>query len=280
MDDWASDDNDDQQSEGAGSVPGHPEDPPPRQQALNIVLPPFWADNAAAWFAHIESRFRLRRVADEWDRFDCVVAALPKDTLRLVLDIVTTPPPVAPYTALKARILHTHERTDYQRIEQLMAMEALGDRRPSELLAAMLEICPAGEEKSKFFAFHFLHRLPQELRIMLGEDDHQEVHQLAAKADKLWAIHGHRLHGSVAAATAPTADLNAVRGSFNKRGAQQRGKGRGRPFQPAQPATAVASSSSPSPASLARSSAGLCYYHWQFGDKASKCDAPCSWQGN
>ena len=276
MDGWLSD-TDDQQQEGAGSVTGHPEDPPPRQQALNIVLPPFWADNAAVWFAHCESRFRLRRIADEWDRFDSVVAALPKDTLRLVLDIVTSPPEETPYTALKGRILNTHQLTDYQRIEQLFQLEALGDRKPSELLAAMLEICPAGEEKSKFFAFLFLHRLPQELRIMLGEDDHQEVHQLAAKADKLWAIHGHRLHGTVAAATVPSADLNAVRGSFTKRGGQQRGKGRGRPSQPA---AAASSSSSPSPASLARNSSGLCFYHWQFGEKAFKCNTPCSWQGN
>ena len=112
---------------------------------------------------------------------------------------------------------------------------------------------------------------------MLGEDDHQEVHQLAVKADKLWAIHGHRLHGSVAA-VAPSADVNAVRGSFNKRGGYQRGARRGRPAPAVQPA--AASSSTPSPAALARSSAGLCYYHWQFGEKASKCDPPCSWQGN
>ncbi len=112
---------------------------------------------------------------------------------------------------------------------------------------------------------------------MLGEDDHQEVHQLATKADKLWAIHSHRLHGTVAAAVGPAADLNAVRGSFAKRGGQQRGKGRG---CSSQPAVAASSTASPSLASLARSSSGLCFYHWQFGDKASKCDAPCSWQGN
>jgi hypothetical protein len=206
-----------------------------------------------------------------------VVAALPKDTLRLVLDIVTSPSEEAPYTALKGRILNTHQLTDYQWIEQLMQLESLGDRKPSELLTAMFEICPVGEEKSKFFAFLFLHRLPQELRIMLGEDDHQEVHQLAMKADKLWAIHGHCLHGSVAVTAAPSAALNAVCGSLAKRGGQQRGKGRGRSSQPA---AAASSTASPSPASLARSSSSLCFYHWQFGDKASKCEAPCSWHGN
>jgi hypothetical protein len=44
-----------------------------------ITLPPFWADNAARWFAHVESRFRAKGVMEEWDRFDHTVAALSKD---------------------------------------------------------------------------------------------------------------------------------------------------------------------------------------------------------
>ena len=34
------------------------------------------------------------------------------------------------------------------------------------------------------------------------------------------------------------------------------------------------------PANLARDSAGLCYYHWSYTDRANNCSAPCSWQGN
>ena len=175
-------------------------------------------------------------------------------------------------------------------------MDSLGSRKPSELLAHMLELCPAGKETTKFFAFHFLHHLPQELRIMLGIDDHQEVHELAKKADRLWAIHGHRQHGNVAAVTADSA-VNAIRGGHGNR------RGRGGPSRPrggpataaaARPATTPAAgpamtpamlASNPSPAALARDSAGLCFNHWQFSDRAPSCTAPsctapCSWQGN
>jgi len=268
--------NDDQE-EGAGSARDRPE------SSHTVKLPEFWPDNSAAWFALAESRFRMRDIYDEWSRYDHVVSSLSKDSIRLVLDLVTSPPEDDPYTTLKARLLDSHQLTDYQRIEQLLAMDSLGARKPSELLAHMLELCPAGEETSKFFAFHFLHRLPQELRIMLGEDDHQEVHELAKKADRLWAIHGHRQHGTVAAVATPDSSsaVNAVRGApgggRRGRGGQQRPRGGA-----AAPAGAAANSSapSPSPASLARSSAGLCFYHWQFGDRARSCDAPCSWQGN
>ena len=117
---------------------------------------------------------------------------------------------------------------------------------------------------------------------MLGEDNHEEIHQLAVKADRLWAIHGHRLHGSVAAVASPEDPLavNAVRGG--RGGRVLRGRGRGRGSQPARggasaPAAAAAGLA---PAALARDSAGLCYYHWNFGEKATKCEAQCSWQGN
>jgi hypothetical protein len=243
-------------------------------------LPPFWADNIAAWFGAAEARFRQRRIYDERDRFDIVVAALSKDDIRLVLDLMTAPPEDEPYTALKQRLTATNVRTDYQRIEQLMSMESLGDRKPSQLLAHMLEICPTGEEKSKFFAFLFLHRLPQELRIMLGDDDHQEVHVLASKADRLWALHGHRLHGAVAAvAPAATADpgINAIGGrAAQSKNSTQRGKNKGRSSGPPR----SGSTTSTAPAALARQSAGLCFFHWTYGDQANKCEAPCSWQGN
>ena len=252
------------------------------QPSPSITLPPFWTNNATAWFALAESRFRVRRIYDEWDRYDNLVSSLTADSIRLVLDVVTNPPEDEPYTFLKDRLLGTHQLTDYQRIEQLIAVGALGDRKPSQLLAQMLELCPAGEERSKFFAFHFLQRLPQELRIMLGDDDHQEVQQLAAKADRLWAIHGHRLHGSVAAVASPEErqqPINAVSQSRGGRPGRGRGRGRGQPPPPrggssAQVAPATA------PAHLARDSSGLCYYHWNFGDKATKCEAACSWQGN
>ena len=269
----------DSDQESTGSVPGHPGGALQLRQGPRQVLPPFWGDNVAAWFASAESRFRMKRIYDEWDRYDIVVAALSKDDIRLVLDVVTAPPDDDPYTTLKERLLSTHVKTDYQRIEEMLAMDSLGSRKPSEMLAHMLELCPAGEERTKFFAYHFLHRLPQELRIMLSEDDHQEVHQLARKADRLWAIHGHCLHGSVAAAgpAAASADgVNAVRGgAAQKRGSQQRGGGRGRYKPPKSgPATSTA------PAALARDSAGLCFFHWNFGEQANKCEPPCTWQGN
>ena len=108
---------------------------------------------------------------------------------------------------------------------------------------------------------------------------------MARKADRLWAIHGHRMHGGVAAVQEEQLDpaVNALRGGGSG--------GRGRQGAPAKrggqtnnkahlPPKGAAAAGSTAPAALARESAGLCYYHWHFGDQAVKCEKPCAWQGN
>jgi hypothetical protein len=261
-------------------------------RASSLRLPIFWADNTEAWFAVVETRFRLKHIDDEQEQFDHVVNALPKESLRVVLDLVTHPPEDNPYTAIKDRLCAAHQLTDFQRVEKLFQMDSLGGRKPSELLTEMMEMCPTGHEASPFFLFLFLQRLPKELRIMLGEDDHLDLRATAAKADKLWAVHGHQQHGTVAAVEPssqfepPAASVAAVRGGFipraNKSGAQ-RGKGRGRGGHSKAASSSLnagAAVYTPPPAALARQSAGLCFYHWSFGDKADKCEGICSWQGN
>ncbi len=191
-------------------------------------MPPFWTENAAGWFAHAESRFRTKRIFDEWDRFDLTVAALSKESIQLVFQLVTSPSEDEPYTALKEGLLHNHQLTDYQKIEKLHALDGLGSRKPTQLLSEMTEQCPQGEQQSKFFAFLFLHSLPNLLRTMLSEDDHQDVRALAVKADRLQALYGHLQHGTVAAVDPADSAVNAVKGSSRGgKGGFSSGRGRG-----------------------------------------------------
>jgi hypothetical protein len=48
------------------------------------------------WFARTECRFEILNVPGEWQKFCCVADALPYETLRLVADLVTSPPPPGP----------------------------------------------------------------------------------------------------------------------------------------------------------------------------------------
>jgi hypothetical protein len=68
-------------------------------------------------------------------------------------------------------------------------MASLGGRKPLELLACMLKLCPQGDKMSSFFTHLFLGRLPPELRVTLWEDDYQNVRALTKKTDALWSLH-------------------------------------------------------------------------------------------
>ena len=258
--------------------------PPPAPRVINLQLPPFWAERPLSWFATVEARFRLNHIIDEQVKFDLLVNALPEASSSLAVDVIERPPAAYPYTALKHRLLSAHELTDYQKIARLHKMEPLGGRRPSELLAAMLDLCPRGQESNIFFTHLFLERLPAELRIMLGEDDHQDPRPLAAKADQLWALHGGRFATIAAvdeecAEAAPVAAVSSRQpssvGGRGKKGKSGRGRQSAAAGATGAPKAAVTPSYSPK--QLSKMQAELCFYHWTFGDKAQKCDAPCNW---
>ena len=246
-----------------------------------IRLPPFWPHAPAAWFVQAEAIFVVKGVTRSFDKYCHLLAGLPEESLRLVLDIAEQPPEDAPYEALKERLLFSHQLSDFQRLEKLYDMPDLGAQKPSALMAAMLELCPRGEEKSKLFSGLFLRRLPREMRILLAHEDLTDLKVLAAKAD---ILHTHHHRGLVAAVDdyedGAVAAVRSQRGgraggagssSSSNRGGQQRsnrgGNGGGR-------------NSEPEAVKQARQAAGICYAHWRFGQKAYRCEQPCNWQGN
>jgi hypothetical protein len=121
----------------------------------SLKLPAFWVDKPVSWFVLAESRFRLHGIHREQTRYDYLVSALTKEAVSLVLDVVEHPPEHHPYSALKQSLLDSHQLSDYQKIAALHKMEPLGGRKPSELLASMLELCPRGHETSIFFTICF-----------------------------------------------------------------------------------------------------------------------------
>jgi hypothetical protein len=109
---------------------------------LSLKLLAFWVDKPVSWFVLAESRFRLHGIHREQTRYDYLVSTLTKEAVSLVLDVVEHPPDRLPYSALKQSFLDLYQLSDYQKIAALHKMEPLSGRKPSELLASMLELCP------------------------------------------------------------------------------------------------------------------------------------------
>jgi hypothetical protein len=254
---------------------------PAQQQPLplrprDVKLPLFWSSKPAAWFSLAESRFRIHNVVTEQGKFDQLLSALPETALGDIMDVLGDAAVAdgdTPYTTLKGRLLETHTLSQFEQLELLFQVEPLGGRKPSQLLTAMLQYCPAGEEKGVFFHFLFLRLLPATLRGLLGAFEPGDPRALAARADQLWAVQSAQ-RGTVAAVD-PSEEASVAAVSTG----QQKNNGK-KPWAAAKKATPPgppARSSSPSPNQLARSSSGLCSLHWKFGDKARNCTKPCSW---
>jgi hypothetical protein len=116
--------------------------------------------------------------------------------------------------------------------------------------------------------------------------------QLSAKADQIWA-HNAQLHHDTVAAVAPDpkvsdASVAAIQGGqFNRggRGVQRvsglgRGRGRGPAAGGGSGPVGGGQAGTPTSLKLARQASGLCFFHFQFGDRANSCTELCSWQGN
>jgi hypothetical protein len=149
--------------------------------------------------------------------------------------------------------------------------------------------------------FFFLQRLPAWLRIQLEGDDQDDVRWLATKADRLFALHGHKHSGAVTVVESQEDEdkdeVNAVHGGRQRgngrrggpRGSQrggQRGGQQGRGGQGSQSGSQQQGSSGKAltPSEAAAAAAGICWNHWRFAENASHCKgtaaSPCGWQGN
>jgi hypothetical protein len=130
-----------------------------------------------------------------------------------------------------------------------------------------------------------MQRLPQTLRTQLGEVQPGDPRALAVRADRLWSVHSTKAAGTVAVADGqedpPAASIAAVKGAgagSRGRGGRTRGRGAARGAAKAPAATATTGAAAePTPSDLARIGSGLCFFHWTFADKATKCVAPCTW---
>jgi hypothetical protein len=164
----------------------------------------------------------------------------------------------------------SHVLSDYQRVEQLSKVELLGGRRPSELLATMLEICPCEHENCPFFRFAFLQQLPREISVLLAEEDAAELRATAEKADRFLAIYSPQAHDTVLAAlpASSEAEDEAVAAAAAGRGQKKKKQLKGK--KP---------SRRPSVSPVARKPF-LYFYHFRFGEKAKHCEEPCDWSEN
>jgi hypothetical protein len=217
----------------------------------SVKLPTFDIHRPTLWFNQTESIFRRRAVTAQLDRYDVVLAHLPSITLDAVADIINginAQNAADCYNRLKNRLLATYGKTPGEMANLMHDHPPLGDARPTHLMNSLLAHLPPSETPGVLFMSFFLRRLPTYLRDQLANFPTDDPNVLAQQADKIWSQHG----GADAAVnrldTRPTSSSNRRRSPtpYRRR--------------------------SPSPHT------SYCYYHQRFGDRAQKCQQPCSYR--
>jgi hypothetical protein len=232
-----------------------------------LHLTPFWTDAPQGLFQMAEAQFHLHNVNADYDKYCLLVASLNREAFKMVGHLLPRDDRQVPedaYVQLKHALVSSHILSDFKKVELLSRVEPLGGRRLAELLAAMLELCPHGHETSPFFAYLFLQRLPCKIRVLLADEEYADIRALAAKADCFMVLHTPQAHESSLAAMTLHADSSedetvasatANRGKKWKKNKAKKGK-------------------------QEKKEAKYCHFHSKYGEKARKCEEPCSWPEN
>ncbi len=252
---------------------------PPVHQSL-VKLPPFWSEDPVSRFRLAEGQFALRNVVDPVACYYHVLSSLSQDAVRLDRHVLHEDTGPASYDNLRTSLLSSPSLSNYQKMERMMKLPPLGYRKPSVMLAEMLEYCPEGESTTAVFAYLFLQRLPREIRVLLSEDDPADMRAIADKADRLIAMHvlqGHDACSAVSAADEPEQDLVAATGGAHRK------KKLPPPQRPQQQQGASGQCSNPArhqPGQPSVPKTSMCFYHARFGEGAKYCEEGCLWPEN
>ena len=263
---------------------------------VTAKLPPLWKNRIQIWFIQVESNFQLAGITCDLTMYNHVVAAIDPDTLSAVSDILISPPKENKYETLKKRLIQEYSQSETQKIRQLVSELQLGDEKPSHLLRKMRDLAGSSFNDEKFLKTLWLQRLPSEVQTILSVSS-ENVEKLATMADKILEVRADSSGPAVLAMrnqtfpkttqndevqsnkTKQDGEISALRleiAELSKQierlaRPQERGY-RGRPFYRSPSRNARRNSRSRAP----RDYDGKCYYHFKFGDRAFKCDAPCN----
>ena len=216
--------------------------------AAAVKLPPFWSGNPEVWFKQVESVFSTRKITVQQTKFDYVVQALDNSTAEKVQSVILSPPE-DPYVTLRAALIEIFGKSQAQKDQEVLNINGLGDKKPSELLQHIQNLNADPQTLVKAL---FLAQLPPEVRQILALSDKTDIKELAKEADRVMEVS--RLSG--------TSQVNST-GGFRKSGGRH-------PDYPKGTQHPVPKSDQQWPLL-----SGLCKYHSKFGDRARSCLPPC-----
>ena len=154
--------------------------------ATAVKLPQFWQGNPEVWFKQTESVFTTRNpaITTQQTKFDYVIQALDNNTAEKVQSLILNPP-AQPYDRLKAALIAAFGKSQAAKDQELLNLNGLGDRKPSELLQHMKNL---NADPETLFKAMFLAQLPPGVRRILATSAKTDIGELAIEADRITEV--------------------------------------------------------------------------------------------
>ncbi|GFS02608.1 retrovirus-related Pol polyprotein [Elysia marginata] len=155
--------------------------------AVAFKAPQFWQTNAKAWFIRLQASFNTHTppITQDLTKFHHVIQLLDSSTARRVQAVLENPPPVGKYDSLKSALLNAYEATQLQKDQELLNLNGIGDRKPSELLQHMRSL---NHDPVTLFRALFLNQLPPDVRRILAQTPDADLDTLAKTADGIMDV--------------------------------------------------------------------------------------------
>lgn len=255
-------------------------------QKIGIKVPPFWHDCPEIWFTQIEAQFVVGKITSDNSRYNTVVASIECKVLCQVSEAVLNPPAAGKYENLKQLIISRYSDSAQSKIQKLLSEMSLGDQKPSQLLAEMRRL-GGNTVSDDFMKTLWLNILPQQVRAILSTND-GELSRLAVLADTILevsqcssvqsvgrtyspATHESSLEKQIAQLTRAVERLTASSRQDNS-ASSPKNRSRSRSAQP------KASNNRSTTPSNNDKQHEFCWYHYKFGNAATKCKEPCNYK--
>lgn len=252
--------------------------------ALIVKLPTFWSSNPRTWFIQAEAQFSLGKITSDISKYNYVVATLPQDIAESVSEILENPPNVDLYKNLKDALTDRHSLSLETRIRKLVSDEEMGDKKPSEYFRTLRRLAgSSGTVGDELLKKLWMSRLPQAISVALIPQKDDEVDKLIKLADQVWEAIKTANISAVSANSSSNNDelrneINSLKAMIEKLSFDRSRRSRYR--SESRPRSNSNNNRSRSRSSRYNPNGKFCYYHFKFGNKASKpCNKPCSFNG-
>ena len=145
-----------------------------------LKLLEFWPSDPQLWFVQ-------GITAEKPCKFSHVVRVLPAQYASEVRDIILSPPE-HPHTTIKEGLLRRVCPSQRQQLQQLLHLEELGGRKPSQPLRHMLKlrgVTVTEADKDELFKQLFMQKMPPAIRMALAINNKESLSDLVDMADAM-----------------------------------------------------------------------------------------------